>query len=61
MQSNRTTLTKKSRCSHEQTVASAVADMERLVCEACGYVTIKFSGAITPPGIPTPRHEVGAK
>ena len=53
LRSIQNTLKTQSQCSHEQTVGSAVAGMERLVCESCGYVSIKLvSEGITQRGIP---------
>ena len=51
-----------SQCEHEQTVASVVAGMERVVCESCGHVSVKWlNDSIERGGIPTPRYEVDSR
>ncbi len=53
---------RRNRCSHEQTIASSVAGMERLVCAGCGQVNVKLvSDWVTRRGIPTPRYEVDSQ
>lgn len=42
----------RSRCEHEFMATSHVSGMERLVCEACGHVSIKRVGESVTKGIP---------
>lgn len=42
----------RSRCEHRYMATSHVSGMERLVCEACGHVSIKRVGESVTKGIP---------
>lgn len=44
-------------CSHDQTVVSVVAGLERTVCESCGHVSVKHrTEAVTRGGVASPRY-----
>jgi hypothetical protein len=43
------------RCTHQQNVSVMTAGIERLVCESCGHVSVRFSGDPTPDADPAQR------
>jgi len=48
-----------SRCPHENPIVSAVAGLERCVCEDCGHVSVHLlEEAVIRGGVPLRRYEV---
>jgi len=44
MRSLRTARKRPTDCIHDETVANAVAGIERVVCQSCGHVSVRHSG-----------------